>query len=213
MDSVSPLAGCLADLLELFQPDRQQRQPLTDVVVQFPRDAGPLGFLRLEQPTAFARAELFGTLALGDVAADGDVVAPVVEGDRFDVELHRKHRSVFSPVDALEQRETGLLAEPCDPLERLVGGIRIHVLHHQRQQFLAAVAQITAGLFVHVEEPLRPGVDDLERIVGAFDQAPEQVERLFTLLAFRDVLDGAAKPDNPAVGVPLRLAARRDPPA
>ena len=104
-------------------------------------------------------------------------------------------RSVLSPVDALDQRETGLLAEPSDPLDLLVGGIRIHVLHRQRQQFLAGVAQITAGLFVHVEEPVRPRVDDLERIVGAFDQAPEQVERLFTLLAFRDVLDGTAKPE------------------
>ncbi len=111
------------------------------------------------------------------------------------------------------QCETGLLAEPSDPLERLFAGVRIHVVHRQRQQFLARVAKVTAGLFVHVEEPPRPGVDDLERVVGALDQAAEQPERLFTLLAFRDVLDGSAKPGNPAVGVALRFAARRDPPA
>ena len=31
----------------LFEIDRQQRQPLTDVVVQLARDPRPLGFLRL----------------------------------------------------------------------------------------------------------------------------------------------------------------------
>jgi hypothetical protein len=74
----------------LFQSNRQERQALTDVVVQIPRDASPLGFLRLEQAAALARAEFFGTFPLGDVAADGDVLAPVIERDRLDVELHRE---------------------------------------------------------------------------------------------------------------------------
>jgi hypothetical protein len=322
----------------LFQPDRQQRQPLTDVVVQIARDARPLGFLGLEQATAhtgedflgmlarrdirdhshhphqtarvvevrpaapldpyqgavrpvhaiadeqlrvprvqcaqcgqdaipivavnpgecllaghrrlgidaenvagFTRANdgvgghipgirehlsrfggepqtlfavaqrLLCLLALGNVAAHADVIAPVLERDRLDVDLHRKDRPVFSPVHALEQRETCLFADSRDFLERGIAGVRIDVLHGQRQQLFTAVAQLTTGLVVDVEESPGRAVDDLERIVGAVEQVAEQIERLFTLLAFRDVLDRAAKPGDAAIRVTLRFTARRDP--
>ena len=66
-DGSVKLGRRIGRLLQLLQRDRQQRQPLTDVVVQIPRDAGPLGFLRLEQAAALVREDFFRVLARRDV--------------------------------------------------------------------------------------------------------------------------------------------------
>ena len=88
---------------KLFELDRQQRQLLADVVVQFARDARPLGFLRGDQPAGeiadpgVAAAKL--CLALED-ALFGLAALPSVHQQAGDEQrLYQQHRECANDVE------------------------------------------------------------------------------------------------------------------
>ena len=96
-------ASRLDGVTQLFELDRQQRQLLADVVVQFARDARPLGFLRGDQPAGeiadpgVAAAKL--RLALEDALFGLTALSSMHEQTGDEHRLYEQHRDCANDVE------------------------------------------------------------------------------------------------------------------
>ena len=88
---------------------------------------------------------------------------------------------------------------------------RINVPNGQREKLLAGVPEVCTRFVVDFQKAQRVRLEDLERVVGSVNQAPEQAKRVFAMLALRDVLRGAAETDQAAGRIALGLAPSGDP--
>ena len=130
---------------------------------------------------------IFSTLPLADVSGNSDDVV-AVEFDEFHTGFHRKSGPVFSPVNGLLHHESGIAQFIDDSYALGFVDLGIDVEYRHRQQLIACIAQVFAGLLVDIEELKGLRIDDFHGIVGVINQCSEKFQRAFRLIAISDVL-------------------------
>src|SRR4029450_3886137 len=160
--------------------------------------------------TLLAFPQLFlHALAVGNIPDDSHVVG-AVDRQRLDGDFDGKRRTILPAMYAFKDHGF-LLARLRERFPRGWGEHDIDVRDRQGQELLPAVAEITARPFIDIQEPQSDRVDDFERVVGSVDQAAEQCERVLTLFALGNVLNGAAEPDDAPGGITLDFTTRPHP--
>src|SRR5580704_6621678 len=122
-------------------------------------------------------------LALAEVAGDGNNVIPL-KLDPSHTDFHREGGPVLSPVERLHHDESRFPQLVSNLCSRRIGNRRINIENSQRQQFLAAVAELRAGFLIDVEKAKRLRIDNFYGIVAMVHQRSEQLQLPDRALAF-----------------------------
>jgi len=103
-------------------------------------------------------------LAGTDIAEEDDEAGPIVGTGlhKVEVDLNRYQATVLGTVDALEAGAPGLAQIGRDTFECVLVEIRIDIGHDHRQHLGPCVTEHLAGIFVHVQESARVGIDPVD---------------------------------------------------